>query len=150
MPSAPGAPWLASTRFTAWFRFSRVNICAHTVSPPPSDVCSLIPGDGSALVWLCRASPFASRLGSRLSGRSFLPSMFISRNAQVFILLYVRPFPLDGAVLWPRLTPGTSAAPHDAGCHLRWLGTRSPQISTLTFPAHWLHLPLCPLMTWTS
>jgi len=40
----------------------------------------------------------------------FLPSRFVGRNAQVFILLDVRPFPLDGVVYAPPMGGTTASA----------------------------------------
>jgi hypothetical protein len=56
---------------------------------------------------------------------------------------------LRHSVLWLRLTPVLSIQSCDWGCGYPQ-DDRSPQVRTLTFPAHPPNLLLCPLMDWTS
>ena len=77
-----------------------------------------------------------------------LSSGLISRTAQRSSYLTFGPSqPVSTwLVLLPLLTPAASAWPRDLGYHLLWLDDRSPQVRTLTFPAHLPHLLLWPLI----
>ena len=62
----------------------------------------------------------------------------------VLVLLHCSALP-DRSVLWPRLTPAISIWSLDQVYHFR-LGNRSPQVRTLTFPAHLSNLLFRPLV----
>src|SRR5512139_28361 len=141
MPSTPAAPLLLSTRFSAVCIFSRANIASHT---PTSDFPSSRTGVASTL----RSPP----TGFTCFGSSVVPrseGFCLPRSSlellDVLILLLVRPF--------PRLQRGTTASADSyrlnlssrTGLPLRPDG-RSPQVSSLTFPAHLSHLLDQPLV----
>lgn len=151
MPSMPGAPRLALTRFNARSRFSRSSTCS-------SRAVSVAPGSS------CRGA--AVSLGTVTGSWGFTPTPRSGSPNGNFSCLYdavepstvgsltdVRPFP-----------PGSDPSGTTTSADFSWFHTRlstgvvghrpttrrSPRVRTQTFTSHPPGAPPSPLVPWTS